>query len=795
MCSEMNGRPELDTGTATDDSPGSEASSRLAGTNSSPQLQEVLATAVKGHRAGWTPIPIQANGKRPATPGWTKLKFETSEEVKARFTEWAEEGHTNVGVLLGERSSNLVDIDLDHPMVNRLKRYFLPPTDMVTGRPGNPASHWWYQVEEGTLPSSRRHMMPDGAMAVEFRSSKAQTLLPPSTHPSGEQYMWHGAEFGTPERIDGQRLATQVALLALGTVLIDAWPTQGGRHEAYLALAGGMLRNTDGSVHPFWETNLPVLISALADATHDDDGAGTRVAEVMESTLRRIRRGDTVQGFGRLGEIIGKDHARQARVLLREVESAAGHKARQNVRVNAASADVESVNSRTEGVTSEQPNLGSDGFLAIEEEFFSSRPLFGRLRDFARARRVSPWALLGAILTRAAAAVPPSVVLPPTIGSVASLNIFTALCGVSGSGKSAVTETARDFLLIEGGVETLETSPGSGEGLISAYVHSAPENGKVKSVQARASVQLEVDEVQALGSLTSRTASTLQPFLKSAWSGKMLATQNADPARQRWVGAHKYRLSITAGVQPANASILLDDTAGGFPQRWLWLPTYDPGMLRRDAEVTEPEPFTWYAPVAMTRSEADGPIVLPGRTVMQLPDEAVEAILDAAEKRNRPIGTPLATADALDGHALLSRAKVAALLALLDSRAELISSEDWALAGVVMEVSDSTRGEIIAVNAQTARDEADKKAERQGRNAAIAADTQADIRVAKTAEKIVAKLNKGEQPRGQFKNDLRRYREEFDEALERLLETGIVEVVERKNSQGNLTEYLRRAGA
>ncbi|NLS11204.1 AAA family ATPase [Nesterenkonia sp. MY13] len=289
-----------------------------------------MSTAVEAHRSGWTPIPIQSSGKRPAVVGWTKLKFETEDEVTEQFTQWYEEGHTNVGVLLGERSSNLVDVDLDHPAVNRLKRHFLPPTDMVTGRPGNAASHYWYQVEEGTLPLSRRHMMPDGAMAVEFRSNKAQTLLPPSTHPSGEQYMWHGAEFAKPTQINGQLLATQVALLALGTVLIDTWPTQGGRHEAYLALAGGMLRNTDGSVHPFWERNLPVLISALADATHDDDGTDTRIKEVMGTTLRRIRTGDTVQGFGRLGEIIGKDHARQARVLAREVESAAGHKACQN---------------------------------------------------------------------------------------------------------------------------------------------------------------------------------------------------------------------------------------------------------------------------------------------------------------------------------------------------------------------------------------------------------------------------------------------------------------------------------
>ncbi len=291
---------------------------------SSPLLLSVVSAAVTAANRGYTCIPIKAQSKSPAVVGWTKLKFETSEEVKEQFTQWYEEGHTNVGVLLGERSSNLVDVDLDHPTTHRLKGHFLPPTDMVTGRPGNAASHYWYKCKPDTTPTTRRHKMPDGEVSVELRSSGGQTVIPPSIHPSGEAYRWEFKDWGYPGEVDGHYLTTQVALLALGTVLIDAWPTQGGRHEAYLALAGGMLRNSDGSVHPFWERNLPVLISALADATHDDDGADNRVKEVMDSTLRRIRTGDTVQGFGKLSEILGDDTVRQARALAREVEPAAG---------------------------------------------------------------------------------------------------------------------------------------------------------------------------------------------------------------------------------------------------------------------------------------------------------------------------------------------------------------------------------------------------------------------------------------------------------------------------------------
>ena len=69
----------------------------------------------------------------------------------------------------------------------------------------------------------------------------------------------------------------------------------------------------------------------------------------------------------------------------------------------------------------------------LGEAFFEARPALRNLRDFARARHVAPWALLGVVLARVAAAVPPSVYCRPTHGTVASLNFFVAICGLSGS--------------------------------------------------------------------------------------------------------------------------------------------------------------------------------------------------------------------------------------------------------------------------------------------------------------------------------------------------------------------------
>lgn len=294
------------------------------------QMQDSTQTALEAVAQGYTPVPIQGGSKRPYGGGWQHQRWKdtSGDEVREHFDAARESGAGDIGLLLGAPSDGLVDIDFDHALSLRLRDILVPPTAMETGRAGRARSHKWFIAEPtDDLPATRQYKMPDGSVIIELRSTGAQTVIPHSTHPSGEAYRWEsepwGGEVG-PARVNGKVLSIQVALTAMAAVLLDKWPKRGGRHEAYLHLAGWLLRHGE-SVHPYWERNLSVLISALAEATHDEDGPEARVDEVVGTTIRRINEGGRVSGFPSLVEVIGQEHADALKRLRSEVESLSGY--------------------------------------------------------------------------------------------------------------------------------------------------------------------------------------------------------------------------------------------------------------------------------------------------------------------------------------------------------------------------------------------------------------------------------------------------------------------------------------
>lgn len=302
----------------------------------------VVEAALDAYRRGMTPLPIPRHSKGPTMAGWTKLRWpdpttdtgEGEDAVRAAFEEYTAGGSTNLGVLLGEASGDLIDVDLDHPAASRLKSYLLPYTAAVHGRETSRKSHYWYRAKPGTLPATRRLRIPDksgrgSGVSVEIRGNGAQTLVPPSIHPAtAETYEWEGEPWGGdegPALVDGTELLAQVTLLGLCSVLLDAWPGPGQRHDAYVALAGGLLRYGDSqTVHPFWERNAGLVIRTLALATHDEDGAEQREREAIYTTKRRLREGGEATGFTRLAEYLGEESVKIVERIVRDAEAVAG---------------------------------------------------------------------------------------------------------------------------------------------------------------------------------------------------------------------------------------------------------------------------------------------------------------------------------------------------------------------------------------------------------------------------------------------------------------------------------------
>jgi hypothetical protein len=181
---------------------------------------------------GWAPVPIPHGQKGPTTSGWQKLLI-GPDQVAAYFPA----GETkNIGLLLGEPSGGLVDVDLDAPEARDLAAAHLPATGLKGGRTGNPGSHWWFQVNRDDARKTIRHEdVAKGGVLVEFRSTGGQTVVAPSQHPSGGTYAW--SEFGEPAKVKTGVLVAAVARLAAAALLARHWPRDFHKGEVlYLAL-------------------------------------------------------------------------------------------------------------------------------------------------------------------------------------------------------------------------------------------------------------------------------------------------------------------------------------------------------------------------------------------------------------------------------------------------------------------------------------------------------------------------------------------------------------------------------
>ncbi len=154
-------------------------------------------------RRGWRVVPIPFRQKRPVLTGWEQLRLEEA-DLHQYFDQPA-----NVGLILGEQSGGLVDIDLDCVEARAIASNYLPATPAKTGRATAPDSHWWYIAEGAKTVQHRDPVMKQ--MIVELRSTGGQTVVGPSLHPTGQRC---AVLTGEPAVVPAESLTACVAALA-----------------------------------------------------------------------------------------------------------------------------------------------------------------------------------------------------------------------------------------------------------------------------------------------------------------------------------------------------------------------------------------------------------------------------------------------------------------------------------------------------------------------------------------------------------------------------------------------------
>ena len=190
------------------------------------------------------PVVLKPRSKAPVFNDWPNMTI-TLADVPRLF-----EPDRNVGLRLGQRSKNVVDVDNDWPEARVVAPYLLPPTDAMFGRPSARMAHWLYTspdlVADATLGAALQFKdpllaktNPKEAMIVELRiggTAGAQTMMPPSVHPEGEVLAWENGHDTAPPLVAGDKLRACVGRVAAAALLARYWP-QHQRHAQRLPIA------------------------------------------------------------------------------------------------------------------------------------------------------------------------------------------------------------------------------------------------------------------------------------------------------------------------------------------------------------------------------------------------------------------------------------------------------------------------------------------------------------------------------------------------------------------------------
>jgi P4 family phage/plasmid primase-like protien len=236
----------------------------------------------------WTPIGYEHKSKSPNSKGWQNKKRDAI-NVDKEFVGT----RSNVGLLLGEPSEALVDVDLDCPEAIALADRILPVTGAEFGRPSTPRAHRLYIANvEATVPFSA-----STGMVVELRSTGGQTMCPPSVHPSGERLAWES--FEEPASVDGSDLHRRCRHLAFASLLLRAWK-DGIRNKLGLATVGALLD------HGWPDAGIERLLTIISEEAKDQPKDVVPPEKLIAQAHRRHAAKTKRTGLPTLARLLGE---------------------------------------------------------------------------------------------------------------------------------------------------------------------------------------------------------------------------------------------------------------------------------------------------------------------------------------------------------------------------------------------------------------------------------------------------------------------------------------------------------
>ena len=248
----------------------------------------VAQTAHQMLKQGWHCIPLQTKKKKPIGSKWQKRLIK-AEEINQIFTP-----DHNIGLLLGEPSDWIVDIDCDTPEAVVAAGYLLPETGLTFGRESIGQAHLLYRSLEA---QTAKFQDPVGNItSLEVRSTGSQTMIPPSIHPTGEKVIW--MDRGKPKELAHVELLKVARLTAAAALLARHWPESGARQDTALHLSGAL-------AHAGWSLKeIKIFTQAVVQAAKDEE-IEMRLRAVGYA-IDKLQKGMPVSGWPKLAEAVGE---------------------------------------------------------------------------------------------------------------------------------------------------------------------------------------------------------------------------------------------------------------------------------------------------------------------------------------------------------------------------------------------------------------------------------------------------------------------------------------------------------